>query len=100
MLQWRAPKGFFEKTQGEKPSEHRSCFMVFIMSVTPSTTSHRIFLATMRPKTPFAFFASALIALVLTAIPQSSQAYVLEGPSWASGSTVVFQLGLGNVGHG
>ena len=60
---------------------------------------HPFSFTTMRHKTALVTFASVTIALFLAAIPQSSNAYVLEGPSWASGATVVFQLGLGNAGR-
>lgn len=53
----------------------------------------------MRHTTAFATFTSAVIALFLAATPRPCHAYALEGPSWSSGTTVVFQLGLGNAGR-
>src|ERR1041385_6503343 len=40
-------------------------------------------------------FALAATALFL----RTAYAYVLEGPKWPNGSTVVMQLSLGNAGH-
>src|SRR5205085_276576 len=46
---------------------------------------------------------AALAALVTVAVgtfqPQTADAYALEGPKWANGSTVVMQLSLGNAGR-
>ena len=38
-------------------------------------------------------------ALFVAGVPRSSSGFVLEGPSWPDGSTVVFQLGLGDAGR-
>ena len=47
-----------------------------------------------------AFIRSALIAAVLACgITTTANAYVLEGKSWPSGTTVVMQLGLGSAGR-
>lgn len=40
----------------------------------------------------------AALALLFAGIPRSS-GFVLEGPSWPDGSTIVFQLGLGDAGR-
>src|ERR1700682_2266882 len=40
-----------------------------------------------------------LFAIALTGAFATAQAYVTEGASWASGTTVTFQLGLGNAGR-
>lgn len=44
-------------------------------------------------------FPPALLGAILVGFAFSIQAYVTEGPSWASGATVSFQLGLGNAGR-
>ena len=44
--------------------------------------------------------AATLFALAFTfGASHSAQAYALEGPSWPAGTTVTFQLGLGNAGR-
>jgi hypothetical protein len=42
---------------------------------------------------------AAAVALLLVSLHHSASGYVLEGPSWASGSNIVFQLGLGSAGR-
>jgi hypothetical protein len=49
-----------------------------------------------RPRTILIFI---LFAIALAGACATAQAYVTEGPSWASGTTVTFQLGLGNAGR-
>jgi len=49
----------------------------------------------MRPKKRLVSLGIAAVAIVWAINPSSSFAYVLEGPRWGSGSTVVFELGLG-----
>jgi Matrixin len=48
---------------------------------------------------PFMAFAAILAVAVGTFEPPDASAYVLEGPKWPSGSTVVMQLSLGNAGR-
>jgi hypothetical protein len=44
-------------------------------------------------------FAWLVFALLLGLGLSTARAYVTEGPSWSSGTTVTFQLGLGNAGR-
>ena len=53
----------------------------------------------MMHKGGFFLLVSAIIATVSAVIPGSSEAYVLEGPRWPAGTTVVLELGLGNAGR-
>ena len=53
----------------------------------------------MTDKRAFATLASAIITALLVVIPCSAPAYVLEGPSWPAGTTVVLELGLGDAGR-
>lgn len=77
--------------------------MVFIMIFTPS------FFLSPRPIVDLVVPASrkrlrTILILIMFAIAlggafSTAQAYVTEGASWASGTTVTFQLGLGNAGR-
>ena len=51
----------------------------------------------MRHKKGLINLGSTAAAVMLAAIPLSSSGYVLEGPRWPSGSTVLFELGLGTA---
>ena len=48
---------------------------------------------------PFMAFAAILAVAIGTFEPRDASAYVLEGPKWPTGSTVVMQLSLGNAGR-
>ena len=50
-------------------------------------------------KWPRTILIFILFAVALAGACATAQAYVTEGPSWASGTTVTFQLGLGNAGR-
>ena len=44
-------------------------------------------------------YASAILALALGMAAPVANAYVLEGKSWPTGSTVLMQLNLGSAGR-
>jgi hypothetical protein len=70
-------------------------FMVFIMN--PSPRSQFVGFSRYRPFSAVGWFGA--IVLLLGAFPHQAAAYALEGPKWATGSVVTFQLGLGNAGR-
>jgi hypothetical protein len=77
--------------------------MVFIMIFTPLSillpTGMPTSVAKPRPGGLKGVFAWLVFALLLGLGLSTVRAYVTEGPSWASGTTVTFQLGLGNAGR-
>jgi hypothetical protein len=83
--------------------EHASCFMVFIMIFTPLSlfSLPRIlrFLIRLRLKAQGVALSWIFFLFLLGAGISTARAYVTEGASWASGTTVTFQLGLGNAGR-
>src|ERR1700676_753410 len=77
--------------------------MVFIMIFTPSLfLSPKPIAELVAPasrKWPRTILIFILFAIALAGACATAQAYVTEGPSWASGTTVTLQLGLGNAGR-
>jgi len=76
--------------------------MVFIMIFTPSLfLSPKPIVDLVAPasrKRPRTILIFILFAIAMAGAVATAKAYVTEGPSWASGTTVTFQLGLGNAG--
>ncbi len=84
-------------------SKHASCFMVIIMIFAPLSL-----LSPNRAADPAAqarrvrlrgAFSWVVLALLLGLALSTARAYVTSGPTWPSGTTVTFQLGLGNAGR-
>jgi Matrixin len=66
----------------------------------PFIRSRRVtFLASARRYTLTTWLVGAVTFAFLSAAPRAAWAYVFEGASWPSGTTVVLQLGLGGAGR-
>src|SRR5206468_7638572 len=76
-------------------------FLERIANMTPRISSSKRDLRSIGLKVSGA--SAALVALLAVAVgtfqPSNIGAYVLEGPKWPNGSTVVMQLSLGNAGR-